>query len=56
MAKKAPSFNFGAGQKPRTKKPKKAASGKKRTSSGGKSNAWRAYVSAPAHSSAPIPD
>ena len=54
MAKK-PSFNFGASAKSRkTKaggKSKKGGSG-----NGGKSNAWRAYVSAPAHSNAPIPE
>ena len=55
MAKK-PSFNFGASAKPRKTKgtqSKKSGGGK----GGSKSNAWRAYTgSAPAHSSAPIPD
>jgi hypothetical protein len=49
MARK-PTFNFGHNVKPRktgSKKPRKAGKGK----TGGKSNAWRDYIS-----NAPIPD
>jgi len=42
-----PSFNFGANVKKKRKKGKKS----KGKAKGGKSNAWRAYIS-----NAPIPD
>ncbi len=45
------SFNFGANRKPKTKKPKKTSTGKRR-GTGNLSNAWRQYVG----SNAPIPD
>jgi hypothetical protein len=48
------SFNFGANAKPRksrSSKSGKGKAGKKRTSSGNRSNAWRAYIG-----TAPIPD
>jgi len=54
VAKKA-TFNFGANAKAKKSGAKKSSKSKG-TKSGAKSNAWRSYVSAPAHSSAPIPD
>ena len=58
MARKA-SFNFGANAKSKKSaggKTKKGSKGGKSRGASGKGNAWRAYVGAPAYSSAPIPD
>ena len=58
MAKRAPSFNFGANVKPRKPRGGKKGAGKARKGGGRKGSAWRAYVGGGSGrvSNAPLPD